>query len=90
MHALTCHLPWVAGPEPLLSEKDVEEALGHTIIPIFRLIYAQLAGSLAALAKAVHADLHCSRKVRGMIPEVEHPALLLSHEKHGSVSLFRQ
>ncbi|KAK9862353.1 hypothetical protein WJX84_000490, partial [Apatococcus fuscideae] len=51
------------GPEPLLSEKDVEEALGHSIIPIFRLIYAQLAGSLAALAKAVHADLHCSRKM---------------------------
>ena len=53
-----------AGPEPLLSEKAVEEALGQSIMPIFRLIYAQIAGSLAALSKAIHADLHHSSKVQ--------------------------
>ncbi len=52
-----------AGPEPLLSESAVEEALGHSIMPIFRLIYAQIAGSMAALAKAIHADLHHTNQV---------------------------
>ncbi|KAK9816005.1 hypothetical protein WJX74_009869 [Apatococcus lobatus] len=52
------------GPEPLLCERDVEEALGHSVIPIFRLIYAQLAGALAALARSIHTDLHHARQMR--------------------------
>ena len=58
----------IAGPEPLLCERDVEEALGHSVIPIFRLIYAQIAGALAALAQSIHDDLHHSRQVLYHLP----------------------
>ncbi len=47
----------------MLSEKAVQAELGDSIIPIFRLMYAQMAGALAVLSKAIHSDLHHTNQV---------------------------
>ena len=41
--------------EPLLHDGRLKEILGHDVLPVFRLVHAQLAASLATLAKFIRA-----------------------------------
>ncbi|KAK9815502.1 hypothetical protein WJX72_004760 [[Myrmecia] bisecta] len=44
------------GEEPLLQDRALRQLLGRDVLPVFRLLYAQLAASCAAIAKAVRSD----------------------------------
>ncbi|KAK9815248.1 hypothetical protein WJX72_000626 [[Myrmecia] bisecta] len=44
------------GDEPLLQDRALRQLLGRDVLPIFRLLYAQLAASCAAIAKAIRSD----------------------------------
>ncbi|KAK9831494.1 hypothetical protein WJX81_002371 [Elliptochloris bilobata] len=41
------------GSEPCLAEDDLKELLGHNVIPLLRLLYAQAAATCCALARAL-------------------------------------
>lgn len=42
-------------PEHILSSRELEELLGADIMPLFRLLFSQMAASCAALAFALDA-----------------------------------
>ena len=51
---LTSGMP-AGSSEPLLHDGRLKEVLGHDVLPVFRLVHAQLAASLATLAKFIRA-----------------------------------
>ena len=51
---LTSGVP-AGSSEPLLHDGRLKEILGHDVLPVFRLVHAQLAASLATLAKFIRA-----------------------------------
>ena len=60
--AAACQQPMLTGgmvpagsSEPLLHDGRLKEILGHDVLPVFRLVHAQLAASLATLAKFIRA-----------------------------------
>ena len=51
---------WRQGSEPCLAEDELKELLGHNVIPLLRLLYAQAAATCNALARALSCK--CPRK----------------------------
>lgn len=41
------------GDEPALAEDELRELLGHNVMPLLRLLYAQAAASCSALSRAL-------------------------------------
>ena len=52
---LTSGVLHAGSSEPLLHDRRLKEILGHDVLPVFRLVHAQLAASLATLAKFIRA-----------------------------------
>lgn len=48
------------GSEPCLAEEDLKELLGHNVMPLLRLLYAQAAATCNALARALSCK--CPKK----------------------------
>ena len=48
------------GSEPCLAEEDLKELLGHNVMPLLRLLYAQAAATCNALARALSCN--CPKK----------------------------
>ena len=48
------------GSEPCLAEDDLKELLGHNVMPLLRLLYAQAAATCCALARALSCK--CPKK----------------------------
>ena len=48
------------GSEPCLAEEDLMELLGHNVMPLLRLLYAQAAATCNALARALSCK--CPKK----------------------------
>ena len=58
------------GDEPALVEDELRELLGHNVMPLLRLLYAQAAASCSALSRA----LSCSCPRRQARPRPSSPA----------------
>ena len=60
LHIRICIYP-MQGPEQVMNAAELHELLGCDVVPLFKVVFAQMAASCAAMTQALHQSDHGQR-----------------------------